>query len=67
LLEQFVNKAIDNGDFNEQFSNDFIMKIMRYFFANYFEIFNDEENYDLEKILENPKSLVAFLKYGLGK
>jgi TetR/AcrR family transcriptional regulator len=67
LLEQLVKKAIDNGDFNEQFTNDFITKIMRYLFANYFEIFNDEEDYDLEKMIENSKSFVTFLKYGLGK
>jgi TetR/AcrR family transcriptional regulator len=66
LLEQIVNKAITNGDFNKRFSNTFIMKIMRYLFTNYFEIFNEEGDYELEKILENAKDFVDFLKCGLG-
>ncbi len=67
LLEQLVNKAISNGDFNKKFSKDFITKIMSYLFSNYFEIFNEDEDYELEKIIENANSFVDFLKYGLGK
>jgi AcrR family transcriptional regulator len=67
LLEQLVKNAINNGDFNKRFSNEYITKIMRYLFTNYFEIFNEEEDYELEKILENAKNFVDFLKYGLGK
>jgi TetR/AcrR family transcriptional regulator len=67
LLEQLVKNAIKNGDFNKRFSNDFITKIMHYLFTNYFEIFDEEEDYELENILENAKNFVDFLKYGLGK
>ena len=67
LLEQLVKNAINNGDFNKRFSNEYITKIMRYLFTNYFEIFNEEEDYELENILENAKNFVDFLKYGLGK
>ena len=56
-----------NGDFNNRFSKDFIKKIMRYLFINYFEIFNKEEDYELEKMLENAKNFVDFLKYGFGR
>ena len=66
LLRKLVNKAINNGDFSKRFSEDFIMKLMGYLFNNYFEIFNEEEDYNLEKILENAKDFVDFLKYGLG-
>jgi TetR/AcrR family transcriptional regulator len=67
LLDQLIKNAIKNGDFNKRFSNEFIMKIMRYLFTNYFEIFNEEGDYELENILENAKNFVDFLKYGLGK
>jgi TetR/AcrR family transcriptional regulator len=67
LLRKLVNKAINNGDFSERFSEGFIFKLMSYLFNNYFEIFNEEEDYELEKILENAKDFVDFLKYGLGK
>ena len=38
------------------------MKIMRYLFKNYFEIFNEEGDYELENILKNAKNFVDFLK-----
>lgn len=67
LLDHLVNNAIKNGDFSKRFSNEFITKIMGYLFTNYFEIFNEEEDYELENILENAKNFIDFLKYGLGK
>ena len=67
LLDELVKKAVENGDFNNQFSIDFIKKIMRYLFTNYFVIFNEEEDYELEKMLENANNFVDFIKHGLGK
>ncbi len=66
-LDELTKKAMKNGDFNNRFSNDFLKKIMRYLFLNYFEIFNKEEDYELEKMLENAKNFVDFLKYGFGR
>jgi len=66
LLVQLIKNATKNGDFNKRFSNEFITKIRSYLFTNYFEIFNEEEDYELENILENAKNFVDFLKYGLG-
>lgn len=67
LLDELIKKAMENGDFNNRFSIDFIKKIMRYLFTNYFGIFNEEGDYKLEKMLENANSFVDFIKYGLGK
>jgi len=67
LFDEMVKGAVNNGDFNNRFSIDFIKKIMRYLFTNYFGIFNEEEDYELEKMLENANNFVDFIKYGLGK
>ena len=66
LLDVLIKKATKNGDFNNRFSNDFIKKIMQYLFTNYFGIFIEEEDYELEKMLENANNFVDFIKYGLG-
>ncbi|MGB9200231.1 TetR/AcrR family transcriptional regulator [Methanobacterium sp.] len=66
LLDVLIKKAIKNGDFNNRFSNDFIKKIMQYLFTNYFGIFIEEKDYELEKMLENANNFVDFIKYGLG-
>ena len=65
-LNVLIKKAIKNGDFNNRFSNDFIKKIMQYLFTNYFGIFIEEKDYELEKMLENANNFVDFIKYGLG-
>jgi len=67
LLDEMVKKAMENGDFNNRFPVDFIKKIMRHLFTNYFGIFNEEGDYELDKMLENANSFVDFIKYGLGK
>lgn len=66
LLDRLIKKAGKNGDFNNRFSNDFIKKIMQYLFTNYFGIFIEEEDYELEKMVENANNFVDFIKYGLG-
>ena len=67
LLNEMIKKAKENEDFNNRFSIDFIKKIMSYLFTNYFGIFNEEGDYELDKMLENANSFVDFIKYGLGK
>lgn len=66
LLDELIERAHKNGDFNNRFSNDFIKKIMQYLFTNYFGIFMEEEDYELDKMIENANNFVDFIKYGLG-
>ena len=66
LLDVLIKKAIENGDFDNRFPNDFIKKIMQYLFTNYFGLFNQEEDYKMEKMLNNANNFVDFIKYGLG-
>ena len=64
-----ITDAIEDGDFNDKFSKEFIMKIIEHLFINYSEIFSVDEDYDYEesKFLEQINNFVDFLKYGLGK
>lgn len=64
-LDNLIEKAIEDGDFNLRFNTAFIKRIMRYLFQNYFEIFNEDEDYELDKMLENADNFAEFLKYGL--
>lgn len=66
-LDKMIKKAVKDGEFNKRFSNDFIKKIMRYLFINYIEIFSEEGDYELEKMLENVSNFADFLKYGFGR
>jgi TetR/AcrR family transcriptional regulator len=66
-LDEIINEAVKHGDFNSKFSNEFIVKIISHLFSNFSEIFNEEEDYELEKMVGNVNNLVDFLKCGLGK
>ena len=65
-LEEKIKKAIKDGDFNNRFSEDFIVKIINYMVFHFNEIFDEEEDYKMEKMHENASNLADFLKYGFG-
>lgn len=65
-LDRVIEKAMEDREFNSRFSSDFIKKIMRYMYINYFEIF-DHEGYEISGFLEDINSFAGFLKYGFGK
>jgi TetR/AcrR family transcriptional regulator len=66
LLEEIIKQGIKDGDFNNRFSDEFIVKIIKYISLNYDEIFINEDC-DLESMLKEFSDCVDFVKYGLGK
>lgn len=56
-LNSLVLKSIENKEFNDQYSEDFIIKMMSFFFNSYYDIFTDYSSVD---------SFILFLKKGLG-
>ncbi|MBU5484193.1 TetR/AcrR family transcriptional regulator [Clostridium sp. MSJ-11] len=67
LLEEMIDKAIENGDFKKEFSKEFIVKTVSYLFIRFDEIFYTQEDFELEKMIENLDNYVDFMKGGLGK
>ncbi|MGA2677332.1 MAG: TetR/AcrR family transcriptional regulator [Methanobacterium sp.] len=66
-MDMMITKAIEHGDFKDEFSKEFIIKIINHLFLNYTEIFPTEENYEMQKYIEDINTFIDFLKYGLGK
>ncbi len=67
LLEEMIYDAVDKENFRKELPKDFIVKIIRHLFTNFYEIFNTEEDFKLEIMLRNLDNYVDFMKYGLGK
>lgn len=67
FIEVMVEKAIANGNFRQGFSEDFILKTVSYLFMHFDEIYNEEKDHELERMLENLDVFVDFLKNGLGR
>ncbi|NLY76479.1 MAG: TetR/AcrR family transcriptional regulator [Tissierellia bacterium] len=66
LLETMVSRAIEKGDLRKDLPKKFILKIISHLLMNFDEIFNEDEDFELEKIIENLDNYVSFMKYGLG-
>ena len=68
-VEQMITVAIEDGDFNDKFSKEFISKVINHLFINYTEIFPIKQDYDYgdAKFLDHINNFIDFLKYGLSK
>lgn len=67
MMEDMVKKAIKRRDFDHRFSREFILRVMSFLLLNFDEIFSTEEDFELEKMVQNLNNYVDFMKYGLGK
>lgn len=67
MMKEMVKKGKDRGDLKESFSEEFMIKILTYLFMNFDEIFQLEEDFQLEKMVENLNNYVEFMKHGIGK
>lgn len=67
LMDDMITKALDDGDFKNDFSREFIVKVVSYLFMHFDEVFNASEYSELDKMIENLNNYVDFMKFGLGK
>ena len=67
MMGEIVKRAMENGELNPRFSEDFSAKILTHLFMNFDEVFQEEEDFHLEKMVENLNNYVEFMKNGLGK
>jgi AcrR family transcriptional regulator len=65
MLEAMIAGAIENGDFKETYTKDFLVKTLTFAFLRFDEIFDAPEDFELERMLHNLDSFVEFLKFGL--
>lgn len=67
MIEAMIKAAIDNQDFRDDFSPDFIVKVLSFLFMQFDQIFHSNEDLEIGKMLENLDNYVDFMKYGLGR
>lgn len=72
LIEKLIKKAINNNELRDDFSVDFITRLLRHLMTNFSTICLDDmkdeiEGFDLDKILEVYDSYIDFIENGLGK
>lgn len=67
LIDDMIKKAVDDGDFRDSFTRDFIARVVNYLFMHFDEIFDTDEDFELGKMIENLNNYVDFMKFGMGK
>ncbi len=67
IVEDMVRKAAENGDFRSGFSIEFIVRVLGHLLMQFDQIFNREEDLEMDRMLDNLDHYVDFMKYGFGK
>lgn len=67
LLEGMIAKAIVDGNFRDDLPEEFVHRIISYMFTHFADIFQEEKDFKIDRMLENLDHFVDFLKNGLGK
>lgn len=66
-LNEIIESSIKSGNLRNDLPKEFIIKIINHLFAHFEDVFNSEEDMDIENILINLDCYVDFMKNGLGK
>jgi len=66
MLEAMINEALSKGELRNDLPRDFTVKMISHLFNNFHDIFATEEDFQLEKMIENLDNCVDFMKFGLG-
>lgn len=66
MLEAMIDEALSKGELRNDLPRDFIAKMISHLFNSFHDIFATEEDFQLEKMLENLDDCVNFMKFGLG-
>lgn len=67
ILAEMIDKAIEAGYFKKEYPREFIVKTLSYLFGHFDEIFDEDADFELEKMLSNLDSYVDFIQWGMGK
>jgi AcrR family transcriptional regulator len=65
IITPMVKEAIEKHEIKEEFDETFIVKILRHLLSEFDQIFDEESDYEKNKVLTNLKNYVNFIKYGL--
>lgn len=66
ILRKMIEKAIENGDLRKDLPKEFVINIVSYLFNHYTDVFQQDEDLTLEKMIYNIDNYVEFMKNGIG-
>jgi AcrR family transcriptional regulator len=67
LLSSMIEKEFDAGSFREEYSKDFLIRTLSYLFTHFHEIYNQDEDFELERMLSQLDDYVNLIRFGIEK
>jgi AcrR family transcriptional regulator len=67
MLAGMIDAAIREGTFDATYSREFLIKTMGYLFSHFEEIFDKDEDFELDTMLRNLDLFVQFMAQGAAK
>jgi len=67
VLKDMIDKAMIDGDLRKDLPVEFIHNLVSYLLRHYTDVFQQDEDLTLDKMLENIDYFVDFIKNGIGK
>lgn len=65
IITAMVKESIAKNELKSEFDEAFIIKVLTYLLIEFDQIFDEEDDHEKQKVLENLRSYVKFMKYGL--
>nr|WP_312576986.1 TetR/AcrR family transcriptional regulator [Sedimentibacter sp.] len=65
-LNKTIERAIEDDNFRNDLPREFVIKIINYLFSHFEDVFNSENDMELENMIKNLDYYVDFMKNGLG-
>lgn len=65
IMASMIKEAIARHELNSAYDEAFITKVLSHLFLEFDQIFDKDDYYNKDKVLENLKNYINFIKYGL--
>ena len=65
MIAALIKESIERHELKPEFDENFIYKVLRHLLLEFDQIFDEESDHEIDKVLDNLKKYVSFIKYGL--
>jgi AcrR family transcriptional regulator len=66
MLREMIKEAIENGELRNDLPKEFVINMVTYLFKHYTDVFKQEEDLTIEKMIDNVDNFVDFMSNGIG-
>jgi AcrR family transcriptional regulator len=67
LLSTMIEEEFAAGNFREGYSRDFLVRTLSYLFTHFHEIYNQEEDFEIDRMLSHLNAFVNLIRFGVEK